>query len=132
MKRMNVTVNVIEKEIIVTKAFYKKASAYGTDEYRLFKSIMAENEGFKIVIKKSEGKKTYNGLNLKRMEEYIKTQPNSNENLIEFEKVKAVAKAKGGLYPLTKKWFLDKFEDYKGEITENEIASAHNAKLAIA
>ena len=121
MKKNVITVNAIAKEIVITKSFYKKASAYGTDEYKLLKEVMRENEGFEIVFKKSEGKKTYNGLSFDRMEEYIKTQANSEENLKEYEAIKKVAKAKGGLYPLTKQWFLAKFKDYKGEITENEI-----------
>lgn len=128
----NITVNVIDKEIIISKAFYKKASTYGTNEYKALKKAMKENKGFDIVFKKTEGKKTYNGLTFERMEEYIKTQPNSEENFKEYEKVKDVAKSKGALYPFTKNWFLTKFKDYKGEITENEISSNYtqNAKAA--
>lgn len=40
------------------------------------------------------------------MNEYIETQPNSEKRLIEFAAIQKVAKTKGALYPLTKKWFL--------------------------
>lgn len=127
----NITVNAIDKEIVITKSFYKKASAYGTREYELLKQVMKDNKTFNIIIKSPKGGND-NGLTFKRMEEYIKTQPNSEENLREFNAVKAVAKAKGALYMHTKKWFLNKFKDYKGEITNSEIASVHNAELAVA
>ena len=71
---------------------------------------------------------------LERMEDYIKTQKDSESRLVEFASVQKVAKAKGSLYPLTKKWFLETYPEYK----ENSVAAAEignnaavNLKVAV-
>lgn len=122
----NVTVNVIERTITISKAYYKKASIYGSSEYKELREVMSENATFKIVFKTID-KKTYNGLNFERMAEYINTQPNSEANLKEFEAVMKVAEAKGSKYPLTKKWFLATFPEYKlNEVSDKETGTSLN------
>ena len=66
------------------------------------------------------------------MEKYIiDTQPDSETALKKFEAVKRVAKAKNAYYPLTKKWFLKAYPDFKKEgITDEESANASNAVVA--
>ena len=76
------------------------------------RKAMSENPDFIIEFKKIQ-KKTYNGLDFSRMEDYIRTQPRSAERLAEFKEIKKVAGAKCGLYPLTKKWFLETYPEYK-------------------
>ena len=62
------------------------------------------------------------------MREYIKTQPNSKARLIEFEAIQTVAEAKGAKYPLTKKWFLATFPEFKeNEVSDAEIAAETEA-----
>ena len=117
MKKSHVIADHENCKLIVTKAFYKKASIVGSPEYYELRRAMNENKEYSIVIK-SIDKKTYRGLSFATMEEYIKTQPNSEKILVKFAAVKRIAKAKGSLYPLTKKWFLNTFPAYK----ENEIA----------
>ena len=43
-----------------------------------------------------------------------------------FEAVKRIAEMKGSKYPLTKKWFLNAYPEYK----ENEVKENETAKLA--
>ena len=122
----NVVVDVMNNTLTMTKAFYKKASIVGSDEYYELRKAMAENVGFKIVFKSAD-KKTYRRLTLEAMADYIKTQPNSKERLIEFAAVQAVAETKNAKYPLTKKWFFEKYPEYKicgvqGSETETLIA----------
>lgn len=112
MKKSNITVNAIEKTITVSRSFYNKACHYGTNEYNELRKAMSENPDFIIEFKKIQ-KKTYNGLDFSHMEDYIMTQPRSAERLAEFEEIKKVAGAKCGLYPLTKKWFLETYPEYK-------------------
>ena len=80
------------------------------------------------VIEKKEGKKTYSKLTFGRMDEYIRTQFSDEETLngklIELEAIKNVAKAKGAMYPLTKKWFLAKYPEYKENSVSNSEAEA--------
>ena len=117
--KSNIIVNAIENTISVSKSFYKRASVYGSAEYAELRRAMLENPSFHIEFKTSE-KKTYNGLTFKIMEDYIKTQPDSEDILMKFEAVQRIAKAKGSLYPLTKKWFLSNYPAYK----VNEVADA--------
>lgn len=126
--KTNITVNAIDKSISVSKAFYKKASQYGTPEYKELRNAMQENPNFDIVFKTIE-KKTYHGLDMKRMEAYIKTQANSEEHLKTFIQVQKVAEAKGSKYPLTKKWFLETFPQYKSdEVCKSEAEALANTE----
>ena len=113
----NINVDIITKTITISK----KASDPRTAEYRELRTAVIENADFRIVFKTSD-KKTYNGLTFKRMKEYIETQSNSEAILAEFESVQKVAEAKGSKYPLTKKWFLETFPNYKlSEVTSEEM-----------
>lgn len=118
-KKTNIIINVFDKTIIVSKSYYKRACVYGTAEYAELRGAMMDNAEFTIVFKTSD-KKTYGGLSLEKMAQYIQMQDNSGKLLVEFERVKAVAKAKNSLYPLTKKWFLNTFPAYK----ENDVSEA--------
>ena len=123
MKKSNITIDPINKTITISKAFYKKATVYGSNEYNELRAATSENPSFNIEFKTSE-KKTYHGLSFSRMKEYIKTQPDSETRLIEFETVKEIAKAKGSQYPLTKKWFLLTYSEYKeSNVSEDEAAA---------
>lgn len=45
-----ISVNAINSSIVVSKAFYKKACAYGTNEYTLLHKAMSENPAYQVVI----------------------------------------------------------------------------------
>ena len=125
MKKQNaVVVNPIAQTITISKAYYKKACTYGTVEYYEFRTILSENTGFSIKFKVIE-KKTYKSLTFERMAEYIQTQPNSEKQLITFAAVQRIAEKKGSKYPLTKKWFLNTYPEYK----ENEVSANETAEL---
>ena len=123
MKKRSVFVNDEAMTVEVSKAFYKKACIPGTPEFRVLREAMASCPGYSVSYKATG--KTYNGLSLARMEEYIRTQPESEERLKEFEAVKVVSKAKGALYPLTKKWFFETYPEYKA----NEVSKKEQAEL---
>ena len=119
--KKNISINYEDSQLIVSKAFYKKAAVFGSAEYHELRQAMHENPEFKIEFKIIK-KKTYRNLSFGAMEDYIKMQTNSKELLEEFNQAKRIAKAKGSLYPQTKKWFLNTFPAYKvNEITEDEI-----------
>lgn len=136
--KTNIIVSIENRTLTVSKTFYKRASIYGTNEYRQLRQATNENQGFKIEIKSTE-KKTYKDLTFDRMADYIKTQPDCENRMREFEAVKKIAEAKGSKYPLTKKWFLVTYPEYKAnEVSKNEagnlIAEAERAaaeKLAL-
>ena len=108
-KKNNVDVNFADMTIEVSKAFYEKASKYGTDEFNTLLDVMKELPGFKVVI----DKKTYNGLTIEKMEEYIVLVEKDNARLDEFHAIEDIAKARGAKYPILKKWFLATYPEYK-------------------
>ena len=65
----NITANLIDNTLTVSKSFYKKASVCGSAEYYELRQAMIENPKFKIVFKSIE-KKTYNGLTFAVMKAY--------------------------------------------------------------
>lgn len=110
----------INKAIVGSKAAINRANAGNTPEYRELTAKLAEHPDFKVIQKEinvKENKRKYNGLTLNRMENYILTQPRSEKMLEEFKLVKNIAQAKGAKYPITKKWFLEKYPEYKDSST---------------
>lgn len=125
------TYNFINKTIVGTKSAINRANKGMKPEYDTLCEMLADHPDFTVVEKQinhKADKKKYNGLTLPRMKEYIETQPNSKERLIEFATIQKVAKTKGALYPLTKKWFLATFPEFK----ENNVSEAEiSAKVAV-
>ena len=125
------TYNFVNKTIVGTKSAINRANKGLKPEYGMLCEMLAEHPDFTVVEKQinhKADKKKYNGLTLPRMKEYIETQPNSKERLIEFAAIQKVAKTKGALYPLTKKWFLATFPEFKkNNVSEAEIS----AKVAV-
>ena len=126
--------NFIEKTIIGSKAAINKANKGKNPEYTELTTMLAEHPDFTVkekLIEKKEGKKTYSNLTFKRMEEYINLQNNSEARMVEFKAIMKVAEAKGAKYPLTKKWFLATYTEYKeNNVTENETEALQEIKEA--
>ena len=125
------TYNFVNKTIVGTKSAINRANKGLSPEYGMLCKMLADHPDFTVAEKQinhKADKKKYNGLTLPRMKEYIETQPNSEKRLIEFAAIQKVAKAKGALYPLTKKWFLATFPEFK----ENNVSKAEiSAKVAV-
>lgn len=125
------TYNFVNKTIVGTKSAINRANKGLKPEYGMLCEMLAEHPDFTVTekqIKHKADKKKYKGLTLPRMEAYIETQPNSKERLIEFAAIQKVAEAKGAKYPLTKKWFLVTFPEFK----ENNVSEAEiSAKVAV-
>lgn len=119
--KKTVFVDAANEILVVTKAYYKRACQFGTPEYYELRKAQAENEGFEIVFGCDRAKKeTYHGLTFERMETYINSQPNSEARMEEYKVVKKIAEIKGKKYPLTKKWFLLTYPEYKDNgVSEN-------------
>ena len=125
------TYNFVNKTIVGTKSAINRANKGLKPEYGMLCEMLADHPDFTVEekqIKHKADKKKYKGLTLPRMEAYIETQPNSKERLIEFKAIQKVAEAKGAKYPLTKKWFLVTFPEFK----ENNVSEAEiSAKVAV-
>ena len=125
------TYNFVNKTIVGTKSAINRANKGMKPEYGMLCEMLAEHPDFTVAEKQinhKADKKKYNGLTLPRMKEYIETQPNSKERLIEFAAIQKVAATKGAKYPLTKKWFLATFPEFK----ENNVSEAEiSAEVAV-
>ena len=134
--KTHITADFANKTLNMTKSFYKKACKVGSAEYYELREAMADNPTYTINIIANDSKRSYRCLTIERMRAYIKTQTNSEQNLATLDRVIEVADAKGAKYPLTKKWFLETFPEYKEstvseqELIGNEQTVASLAKLS--
>ena len=118
----------IGKAIVGSKSAIRRANSGNGNEYVELCKMFAEHPDFRVVPKEIEvnaTKKKYNGLTFNRMKEYIELQKDSENVLAVFEKVQEIAEAKGAKYPLTKKWFLSKYPEYK----ENKASIVSNEEI---
>ena len=108
-----------KKAIVGSKRSIERANKGLSPEYGALVKMLKEQPTFEVKVKNSDSnstekkKKTYKRLTFERMEMYMNCLSNSEELLDEYNHVKTVAEAKGAKYPLTKKWFLTKFPEYK-------------------
>lgn len=115
----------MEKQVlVVTKAFYKRAQVFNSHEFVELREAMAMFPAYSVVSPAQVAeKRTYKRLTIKQMEGYIKTQPDSEKRLVEFNAVQRVALAKGAKYPAAKKWFFENYPNFKNSgVCESETA----------
>ena len=130
-KNTNIKVNPITETIEVSTTFLKKALIFGSPEWEKLKEVRTAEPTFavkEISIKKNANKKTYGSLTFKAMVAHIElievNEEDKSKVLKEMEEIKAYGKARGSVYPIVKKWFLDKYmESYNNFLEEvNEVA----------
>ena len=88
----------------------KQARIFGTPEYKMWQDFLKDFPNAKMVVKKAKRKSTQNGftnLTYENMIEHISGLENADELLIEFNKIKAIAKFKGNPHYYVKKWFIE-------------------------
>lgn len=128
----NIRINTSKREIVITKAFAKKAEQFRSDEYNELRDAKLENPNFKVVVKKSSKKETHKGLTFEFMSKYIEKH---DENGLLKEEFDAITKNEDGIqsmsYGEVKEWFLVSFpevdEIYK---RREEISNRVKAKKA--
>ena len=122
------TYDFANKAIVGTKTSIARANKGLNPEYADLTQKLAAHPDFVVkekVIDYKHDRKTYSKLTLQRMHDYISLLPNSEERLAEFDAIKTIAEARGAKYPLTKKWFLNTYPEFK----ENEIIEMQTANL---
>lgn len=113
----NYAVDFMNNTIIVSKAFYKKAtSSIENPEYTELKTLIADYPEYKIKlreIKKKEGKRTNRNLTYSNMKKYIiESSANAKADLAEFEKVQKTSCVFPSPYVYVKDWFTKKYPAY--------------------
>lgn len=120
------TIDFVNKQIIGTKASFKKAGTGKGEIYNELAAKIAVHPDFALTVKEQKHrsnkvKQTYDGLNFPLMEQYIAIHENAESILKEYHAAKKMAKDIGSsAYPFVKKWFLDKFKNF-------DVASARTA-----
>ena len=123
------TYDFTNRTIVATKATLKKASNPTTDEYTALIKMIEGQPTFRVVektIKNSGNKKTYKGLTLKMMMDYISNQKNSEELMAEFNEAQGDAKNK---YPSAKQWFLNEFPDFTMKNGKDAVSKAKIVRI---
>ena len=131
-----IRINEAKRVIEVTKGFYKEASKFGTEEYKMLKEARNDFPSFKVVTRSAgKNKDGFKGLTFEYMEKYIKDhreikvkneeteEEMTRDLLVEFydkcgkdENGKKVDFSKTESYGKIKKWFLEVypvFEEYR-------------------
>ena len=113
----NVRINHADNSIVITKAFSQKASKYGSEEYKLLKTIREDYVGYTIVVNHSTKRSSgINNIKLADMEAYIKKHDKDGNLLATFNGM--VNEERGENLKRTnffkiKKWFFETYPDLK-------------------
>ena len=125
----NINFNHVNKEIIVSSSFNRKANKYGTSEAVTMSDLVNQYPGYKVVVKGKGETITYN-----HIETYLRRhKPELVDTFLEMRKEKIVLssgeiKEKYTFFTM-RKWFMDSCPEYKGvrnieQETEAEMADA--------
>lgn len=113
----NITVNRKMRTLEITKKFDKASSKYGSDEYNELQNALAQNAGFKVVVKSSTSKKkeTYKGLTYEYMEKYIKAHDEDGSIMEEYKMLRGIGEEAEEAFAVSlsyhemKEWFLSTY-----------------------
>lgn len=121
----NYTMNFATKTLTVTKDFATKAMLPNSEESTLLLHLQNICPDLKITYKshKTTAKNPRKGLTFEKMEKYIRLYDNSDELLLAFSTVKAIADVQANKYDYVYKWFIAQFPNYK------ELPELVNGKL---
>ncbi len=125
------------KEIVITKTFAKAANVLNSPAYRTLQRYQADFPKYSIVLrsvqKKKESKVTYRGLSYETMAYYIAQNvpvEHQEEALAALEKEKKNPRYASSPYAHVKKWFLDKYPDYKPTANQEDLTSDNRTEAA--
>ena len=112
----NVIKMIDEKTAQVSKAFQKKASIYGTEEFKLWREYKTEFPEAVMTtkeIKKNPLKKTSTkNMTYENMAQFIRELENAEEVMAEFKREYNKSKVQANPYRYVLAWFKNKFEDH--------------------
>ena len=112
-----VKINHEDRSIIIAKAFAKKASTYGTSEYKMLMEIKNDNKDYKIVVKSAPKKKVGNNdITIEDMRAYIEKHDEDGSIMKEFDLMANEKKGenlKRTNFFVIKKWFFEQYPDLK-------------------
>ena len=101
----NITMNFKKNAIEITKAFEKKASIYGSAEYRELIDAKKEFPNFRIVVKTTKSNNSFKGMHYDFMKEYISKQENAEKITEELNRLIDMKLTYGEI----KQWFIETY-----------------------
>lgn len=111
-------IDFVRETITLTKAFSAQARVKGSEAYKTLVDLQKELPHMRFVTRTAPKARKASRLTYEKMKNFIACQNDSDVLLIEFDKVKELAKGQGGnAYQNVKRWFLQTFPNY------NEIPS---------
>ena len=115
-----------ENQAEVSKSFMRKASIYGTEEYRLWRAFLAENPGYTMVAKEVKNSKSAQKKNAtyENMEAYIRLQEDSEKKLAEFENIKKASKIQRNPYGNVLAWFDATYPNARAQFKAEDEANS--------
>jgi len=118
----NLKINIVTKEIEITKAFERKASKVGTREYAELVKVMHDFVGFNVVIKATAAKEnSHKGLTVAYMDKLVAGMTGNNVKAIQdFNAVKDFYKDTNFSFSKVKEYFLTKYSNYKEFVARAE------------
>lgn len=125
----NIKIDFDRNEAIVTKAFQKKATTYGTPEFRQWREIRNEFPNIQMVVKNTRTSDIYN-TTYEKMEKYINTFDNAEAILEEMAKVRERSKIQRNPHRYVLAWFESMFPNYKtSDIFQEDEEAADGNKV---
>ena len=116
----NVRINNKKNAIVITKDFAKKASLFGTEEYRMLQEVRRDYPDYRVAVSKTKSgtKECFKGLDFSFMDNYIKRVcGEDSEQYSEFKSLRGkdddgmIMDAKSESYHKIKEWFLASFPE---------------------
>lgn len=101
------------KTYTLSKADYKQACIFGTDEYYKLEEALKANPDYAVklrTVNRKEETKSYKNLKYTNMEMYIKETDLAN--LPKYEQVKRLSKAQIAPFKYVRDWFLAEYPNY--------------------
>ena len=131
--KTKINISQVDKKITMTKATAKKASSYGSEEYKLLLKFMNDYPNFdvEIVSPKTKAKAANNkGLTMAVMEKYVREMSNGNTEAIEeFRVIKDFYQKTPSHYSKPKKYFLSQYPNWQEWLPQAEKQQAQAAEI---
>lgn len=105
----NITVNYKKNTLEITKAFEKKASAYGSEAYVELSEARKEFPNYRIVVKTTKSNNSFKGMDYDFMKEYISKHEDSEKHTEELNELID----KKLTYGEIKQWFVETYPIFK-------------------
>lgn len=128
----NIRINNTKREIVITKAFAKKAEQFRSDEYYELREAKNDNPTFKVVVNKASKRDTMKGLTFKFIKQYVE----KNGTEAQMDEFETMTKNEDGIqsmsYGEVKEWFIVSFPEVVEIFKQREDISkkVKEAKLA--